>query len=115
MYWIASQASSSQASSRNAIGIEIDSRINELRARLQAVEDRFPKSSSIDKIASINDALFAERIDQLSTRIGGLEKKLLSKWDVAVSVCLIIAGIFAVVGATYAVLKVFGLLGGTAA
>ena len=80
---------------------EVDKAITELKARLESIETRFPDSSSIDKIASINDALFAERIDQLSQRIVILEQKQLTQWDVAITVSLVVAGIFTVVGATY--------------
>ncbi len=79
-----------------------------LKERLQAIENRFPDEASIDKIASINDALFAQRIDQLSERLDKIEEKILSKWDVATIVSIIASGIFAVVGATYAVLKALG-------
>ena len=82
--------------------------MTEVRGRLEAIENRFPDDATIDKIASINDALFAQRIEQLSTRIEKLEEKLLTKWDVALIVSIVAAGIFTVVGATYAVLKVFG-------
>ena len=79
-----------------------------LRERLQAIEKRFPDEASIDKIASINDALFAQRIDQLVDRLEKLEEKVLTKWDVAIIVSLVAAGIFTIVGATYAVLKALG-------
>jgi len=39
-----------------------------------------------------------------------LEEKVLTKWDVAIIVSLVAAGIFTVVGTTYAVLKALGKL-----
>lgn len=94
--------------SREQARTEVEDKMTEVRGRLEAIEKRFPDDATIDKIASINDALFAQRIEQLSTRIEKLEEKLLTKWDVALIVSIVAAGIFAVVGATYAVLKVFG-------
>lgn len=94
--------------SREQVTGEVDEKMKGLRERLQAIENRFPDNASIDKIASINDALFAQRIDQLSDRIEKLEEKLLTKWDVAIIVSVVATGIFTVVGATFAVLKVFG-------
>jgi hypothetical protein len=86
--------------SREQIRTEVEDKMAEVRGRLEAIEKRFPGESTIDKIASINDALFAQRIEQVTSRI--------EKWDVAIIVSVVAAGIFAVVGATYAVLKVFG-------
>lgn len=94
--------------SREQAQSEVEDKMTEVRGRLEAIERRFPDDATIDKIASINDALFAQRIEQLSTRIEKLEEKLLTKWDVALIVSIVAAGIFAVVGATYTVLKVFG-------
>lgn len=94
--------------SREQVRSEVEGRMSEVRERLENIEKRFPDDATIDKIASINDALFAQRIEQLSARIDKLEEKLLTKWDVALIVSVVAAGIFAVVGATYAVLKVFG-------
>lgn len=94
--------------SREQARTEVEDKMTEVRGRLEAIEKRFPDDAIIDKIASINDALFAQRIEQLSTRIEKLEEKLLTKWDVALIVSVVAAGIFAVVGATYAVLKVLG-------
>ncbi|QTJ32035.1 hypothetical protein [Xanthomonas citri] len=94
--------------SREQVGKEVENRTEELRKRLESIENRFPDDSTIDKVASINDALFAQRIEQLAARIGKIEDKILTKWDVALIVSIIAAGIFSVVGATYAVLKALG-------
>jgi hypothetical protein len=99
--------------SREQVRTEVEDKMTEVRGRLKAIEKRFPDDATIDKIASINDALFAQRIEQLSTRIEKLEEKLLTKWDVALTVSIVAAGIFTVVGATYAVLKVVGQAPGT--
>lgn len=90
--------------SKDDIRAEINSELNALENRLRQVEERFPEKSDVDKIASINDAIFAERLEAITKRIEDIESKALSKWDVAIIVSTIIGGIFAVVGATYGVI-----------
>ena len=107
---IAKRASGKVGASHEEIKAEIDRRMEDVRERISKIEDRFPDRETIDKIASINDALFAERIEQLSYRLDSIEKRSLSKWDVAITVSLVVAGIFAVVGATYAALSTFGVV-----
>jgi hypothetical protein len=82
--------------------------MGEVSERIKKIEGRFPEEAQIEKIASINDALLAERIDQLSKQVQALELRTLSKWDVALTVGLIISGIIVVVGATYGVFKALG-------
>jgi len=87
---------------------ELDSLRAELQSRLAKFESHFPEEAKLEKVASINDALLSERINQLAKQVEALEKRILSKWDVALIVSTIIAGISFVVGGTYAVLKVVG-------
>ena len=65
------------------IEIKIDTKLNDIQTRMNQIENRFPADSSLDKIASINDALLAKSIETISESIKNIEKKLLSKWDVA--------------------------------
>ncbi|TXT37279.1 MAG: Uncharacterized protein FD135_3725 [Comamonadaceae bacterium] len=104
---IAAEVSEHEELSEIQLKLELDERITEVRERLESIEKRLPSDATIDKISSINDALFAQLIEQLSTRLDKLEDKLLTKWDVAQIVSVVVAGIFTVVGTTYAVLKVF--------
>lgn len=105
---IAQDISEQHGISLNQVASEVDDKIQALMARLQAIENRFPEESLINKIASINDALFAQRIDQLSAHVTTLEGKILSKWDVATIFSLASGAIFTVVGATYSILKLIG-------
>ncbi|MEH8019578.1 hypothetical protein MN202_20270 [Rheinheimera muenzenbergensis] len=107
---IVSKISSQGEISHDDVKAEVGRAVQEINSRLEKIEARFPDKSSIDKIASINDALFAERLEQLSSRITEMEKKQLSKWDVALVVSMIVAAIFTVVGTTYAVLKAVGVV-----
>ncbi len=87
---------------------EIDKKVSDIRSRIEQIESRFPDSDTIDKISSINDALFAERIELLAKRLDSMEAKILSKWDVAIIVSAMIVGISFVVGATYSIITIIG-------
>lgn len=84
---------------------EIVEDLNSFADRLKCIEERFPEEAKLEKISSINDALLSERIDQLTEQVKALKGKALSKWNVAVITSSIIAGIFAVSGATYGVIS----------
>lgn len=90
---------------------EVDRRMDEIRDRISKIEKRFPDRDTVDKISSINDALFAERIEQLSARLDTIEKRMLTKWDVVIIVAASVGAIFAVVSATWAALLATGLVG----
>ena len=104
---VRARVAASSGLSKEDVQREVDSQLAELRSRLAKSESRFPEEAKLEKVASINDALLSERIDQLAKHVEALEKRILSKWDIALPVSTIIAGIAFVVGATYAVLKVF--------
>jgi len=98
---IASQAGRSLAEVKS----ELDHELSQFRDRVKRIEDRFPSDAELDKIASINDALLSERIDQLAKRMESLEARTLSRWDVTVVVSAIIGGIATVVASTVAVVQ----------
>tara|TARA_B100000508_G_C11432154_1_gene264006 strand:+ start:439 stop:951 length:513 start_codon:yes stop_codon:yes gene_type:complete len=87
---------------------ELTNELVEFRDRIAKIEGRFPPDADLDKVASINDALLSERIDQLTKRLEGVEARILSKWDVALVVSAILGGISAVVAATVAVVRFLG-------
>jgi hypothetical protein len=84
---------------------EVHSQLCVLQERISKIESRFPEEAKLEKIASINDALLSERIDQLAKQVENLERRILSKCDVALIVSTIILGITFIVGATYAVMQ----------
>ena len=105
---IASRVAASPELSKEEVKNEIATHLGEVQERLSKIESRFPEESRLEKISSINDALLSERIDQLAKQVENLEKKTLTKWDVALTVSTIIAGIAFVVGATYLIIKYLG-------
>jgi hypothetical protein len=108
---IAMRVASSPGLSTEGLKNVFEKQLEEVGARIEKIERRFPEESQIEKIASINDALLSERIDQLSKQLENVEKRVLTKWDVAVLVSMMMGGVAFVVGATYSVLKL--LQGGT--
>lgn len=104
----AQRLSADPAKTVEVVRDEITSELGEVRERIKRIEDRFPDESEIEKNSLINDALLAERIDQLVKRLDALETRVLSKWDVAKVVSGILAGISAVVAATYSVITFLG-------
>ena len=80
--------------------IIIDEKVHSLKYRIEEIESRFPSQDTIEKIASVNDAILATQIENLSEKINALEKSKLSKWDVAIVVFQIISalGVFCGVG-----------------
>lgn len=107
---VLARVQSSPGVPREEIQKEVEVQLTEVQARIEKIENRFPEEAKLDKVASINDALLSERIDQLSKQVENLENKILSHWDVAVVVSAIIVGIIAIVGATYGVLKATGVI-----
>jgi DNA replication protein DnaD len=86
---------------------EVTQHVSDLKERLEKIESRFPEDAQLEKIASVNDALLAERIEQLAKQISGIEEKILSKWDVAVIVSTILTSIIGIVSLTITVLRYF--------
>jgi len=84
---------------------ELERELREIQQRVHKIEDRFPEDAKLEKIASINDALLSERIDQLAGQISALEKRILTHWDVAKIVSTIVGSICAVVVATYGIIQ----------
>jgi hypothetical protein len=105
---IGARVAASPHLSKEEVQQEIDEQLGEVQKRVAKIEARFPDEAKLEKIASINDALLSERIDQLSRQVEDLQRRTLTKWDVALTVSTIIAGIASVVGATYAVVKFLG-------
>lgn len=95
-------------SSDETIKSEVRQGLKEFKERIAKIESRFPDESKLDKIASINDALLSERIDQIKERLAQIEEKALTRWDVALTVSAIIGGISFVVAATYGIIKFIG-------
>jgi hypothetical protein len=89
--------------SRAEIRREVEAAITALQGRLEQIEQRFPEEATLEKIATVNDAILATKIEQLEKSIENLESKLLTKWDVATIVFAVFAAIGGVAGVIFAV------------
>ena len=81
-----------------------DDRLNVIEARVEALEDRIPADSIIDKVASINDAVLAKALENLEQRVKNVEESQLSKWDVAQVILILLGGMSTIVAIGLAVL-----------
>lgn len=90
---------------QDSIKREVENRTSALKERLEGIEKRFPSESTLEKIASVNDAILGTKIEELQKAIDRIESKLISKWDVAKIVFIIIGSLGALVGLVIAVIK----------
>lgn len=96
---------SSTSSTETEVENEVKEKFGEIDIRLKDIEQRFPKESTLEKIASINDAILATNIETLSESIKRIEDKLLNKWDVAKVTFQILGGLGILIGMIFAIIK----------
>lgn len=91
--------------SREELEVEIERRVEVIKDRIENIETRFPDVATLDKVASINDAILATKIDALSADVRRLQDNLLSKWDVATVVFAILGALGVIVGAVVGIVN----------
>lgn len=84
---------------------EANKKFGELKKRIEEIENRFPKEATLEKIASVNDAILATKVEALSDSIKRIEDKLLTKWGVAKVVFAILAALGVLVGIVFAIVN----------
>lgn len=90
---------------QDQIKSEIESKTKELADRIEKIEKRIPSEATIDKVASVNDAILATHIETLSESIKRLEERVLTKWDVAKIVFTIIGALGALISLVLTIIK----------
>ena len=90
---------------KTEIESEVNKKFDELKNRVEEIEKRFPKEATLEKIASVNDAILATNLEALSESVKRIEEKLLTKWDIAKIVFQIIAVLGVAIGIVFAILK----------
>jgi hypothetical protein len=94
---------------RTTVRDEVDRSVDAFRRRLESIEERFPDTDVVDKIANVNDAILATKLEELQRAVERLEKRLndekVSKWDVATIVFTILAALGGLVGAVFGIIK----------
>jgi hypothetical protein len=91
------------APSKEEIKQEVEVAVNAVQDRLERIEQRFPEEATLDKVASVNDAIFATKIERLEKSIENLDSKMLTKWDVATILMTILGAITGLAGTIFAV------------
>jgi len=79
---------------------QVNASVNELENRIKAIEARFPQEATLEKIASVNDAILATQLDAMSNSIKDIKDKMLTKWDVvkiAFAILAALGGISAII------------------
>lgn len=90
---------------KEEIGKLIDKQISTLQTRIEEIENRFPSKATLEKISSVNDAILATKVENLAKSIEELNRKLLTKWDVAKVVFLVIGGLGGLLTIIFVVIK----------
>ena len=79
---------------------QVNASVNELGKRIKAIEARFPQEATLEKIASVNDAILATQLEAMSNSIKDIKDKMLTKWDVvkiAFAILAALGGIAAII------------------
>lgn len=84
---------------------QVNARVNELKKRIEGIEARFPKEATLEKIASVNDAILATQLEAISESINVMRDNMLTKWDVAKVVFSILAALGVIVAIIFALLN----------
>jgi hypothetical protein len=93
----------------DAVADAVETRVADLRQRLRLVENRLPAEATLEKIASVNDAILATRLEAVQEAITNLQQqKQLTKWDVAVVVFAILTALGVIAGIVTGILAVVG-------
>ena len=99
-YLLASYTLSSQVT-EGELKKMVEERFNSIiLPRIEGIEKRFPAESKLDKIASVNDAILATNIENLSDSIKKIEDKMLTKWDIVkitFEILLVLGGIIGLI------------------
>jgi len=82
----------------------VDDKTDAIKKRLDVIESRFPNESAIDKIASVNDAVLATKIEALNESIKAMREKMITRWDLVVVVFEILGAIVIIVAIIVAIL-----------
>jgi hypothetical protein len=90
----------------------VEEKVNHLNGRIEEIEQRFPSQDTVEKIASVNDAILATQIENLTEKVNALEKSKISKWDVAIVVFQIIATLGVLFGIILGVASYFAKTAG---
>ncbi len=84
---------------------QVNERVNELKKRIEAIEARFPREATLEKIASVNDAILATQLEAMSNSIKAIQDNMLTKWDVVKIVFAILAALGVITAIIFGILN----------
>ena len=96
---------SSTVQTKQDIETQVNAKVDKLKKRIEEIEARFPQEATLEKIASVNDAILATRLDALSDSIKAIQDRILTKWDVAKIVFAILSALGILVGIIFGVIN----------
>lgn len=105
--YIYPETKKSEHLSEKEVQKRIDEKTHALKGRIEEIEKRFPSQDTVDKIASVNEAILATQVENLSETIKSLEQRILSKWDVAKIVFQIISALGGLIGVILGLITFF--------
>jgi len=83
----------------------VNEKVIELKKRIDAIEARFPEEATIEKIASINDAIMVTKLESMSDSIHAIQDQMLTKWDIVKIVFAILAALGVIVAIIFGTLN----------
>jgi hypothetical protein len=102
---VAVEIASRATLSRGEIEQEVENQVTALRQTVARIQARLPEETTLDKIASINDAILATRLEAVEGSVKDLKDTALTRWDVAVTLFGVAGAIGTVLGILAAIVK----------
>jgi len=87
------------------IEAQVNEKVDELKKRIETIEARFPQEATLEKIASVNDAILATQLETLSASIKAIQNRMLTKWDIAKIVFAILSALGILVGIIFGIIN----------
>jgi len=84
---------------------QVNEEVRALKSRIETIEARFPQEATLEKIASVNDAILATQVETISNSIQAMQEKMLTKWDVAKVVFAILGSLGVIVAIIFGILN----------
>lgn len=83
----------------------VEEKINEIKKRLDDIEARFPKEATLDKLASINDAILGTQVETLTESLRDIREKMLTRWDVVKVVFAVLSALGVIVAIIFGIIS----------
>ncbi|GAI25840.1 unnamed protein product, partial [marine sediment metagenome] len=95
----------STVQTKQDIETQVNEQVDELKKRIEEIEARFPQEATLEKIASVNDAILATQLETLSASIKAIQDRMLTKWDIAKIVFAILTALGTLIGIIFGIIN----------